>query len=65
MLKALPFATSYLLAPLVLFAALWGGWWMLGPVVFGWLIITGLDLATPLNNRNLDRPIPRRCSGIN
>ena len=53
-LKALPFASGFLLVPLVLLAALWGGLWLLGPFVFGWMLITFLDMVTPLNTRDMD-----------
>ena len=54
LLKALPFFLSYTLAPLVALAALYGGWWIAAPFLWGWVVVTLLDKIMGLDTENLD-----------
>lgn len=53
-LKALPFASSFVLVPLVLAASILGGWWVLAPFLFGWIVISFLDRVLSRDTRNMD-----------
>lgn len=53
-LKALPFASSFVLIPLVLVAAIQGGWWILAPFLFGWFVISMMDGVLSLDTDNID-----------
>ncbi|MEO1491223.1 MAG: alkane 1-monooxygenase [Pseudomonadota bacterium] len=53
-LKALPFAVSFTLTPLVVMSALYGGYWIMGPFVWGWVCISLLDRALGKNTQNMD-----------
>ena len=52
-LNALPHFLLLLIFPLVICAALYGGWWIMGPFLFIWLENT-LDLYLGLEERNMD-----------
>ena len=52
-LNALPHFLLLLIFPLVICAALYGGWWIMGPFLFIWLENT-LDLYSGLEERNMD-----------
>ncbi len=52
-LNALPHFLLLLIFPLVTCAALYGGWWIMGPFLFIWLENT-LDLYSGLEQRNMD-----------
>jgi alkane 1-monooxygenase len=54
LLKALPFALTFVQAPLILMAALHGGLWIAGPFVWGWVVVSLLDKAMGLDTANLD-----------
>ena len=53
LLNALPHFLLLLIFPLVICAALYGGWWIMGPFLFIWLENT-LDLYSGLEERNMD-----------
>ncbi|MEM7508450.1 MAG: alkane 1-monooxygenase [Pseudomonadota bacterium] len=57
-LHALPFALSYLLAPSVVLAGIYGGWALSLPFLVGWVMIPLLDRFAGLNIRNLDPATP-------
>ena len=42
---AFAFAVSFVMAPLLVAAALWGSWWLIGPAIYGWAVVTLLDRA--------------------
>jgi len=50
--SALPFWLSLLFVPIIAAAALWGGWWLALPPVYGFVVITILDAASGLNTEN-------------
>ena len=52
-LNALPHYLLLLIFPLVICAALYGGWWIIGPFLFIWLE-NRLDLYLGLEERNMD-----------
>jgi alkane 1-monooxygenase len=52
--KALPFALAFTMAPLILLAASLGGWWIAGPFVWGWVIVSALDRLTGADTANMD-----------
>ena len=52
-LNALPHFLLLLIFPLVICAALYGGWWIMGPFLFIWIENT-LDLYSGLEERNMD-----------
>ncbi|MCV2887663.1 alkane 1-monooxygenase [Ruegeria aquimaris] len=52
--SALPFWISYLLAPLVWFAATEGGWWLLAVPLSTWWAFAALDQAAGENLENAD-----------
>ncbi len=52
-LNALPHYLLLLIFPLVICAALYGGWWIMGPFLFIWLE-NRLDLYLGLEERNMD-----------
>lgn len=52
-LNALPHFLLLLIFPLVIYAAFYGGWWIMGPFLFIWLENT-LDLYLGLEQRNMD-----------
>ena len=54
MLKALPFALAFLMAPLILLAASFGGWWIAGPFLWGWVIVSLLDRLAGADTANMD-----------
>ncbi|MBS0126197.1 alkane 1-monooxygenase [Thetidibacter halocola] len=51
---ALPFWMSLGLIPLVWTGALWGGWWVLLPILSTWYLFSALDAALGLNLENPD-----------
>ena len=55
---ALPFWASMGFVPLVLPAALWGGWWWLLMPLYGWVAFTLLDFVTGLYEQNPDTETP-------
>lgn len=52
--KALPFALSFTFVPLIVLAALNGGWWIAAPFAWGWVCISLLDRVMGLNTENMD-----------
>jgi alkane 1-monooxygenase len=52
--KALPFAIAFVMAPLILLAALFGGWWIAGPFLWGWVIVSLLDRLAGADTANLN-----------
>lgn len=52
--NALPFWISLLLIPAAWIAATWGGWWVLLLPLFGWGMVTVLDIAGGLDETNPD-----------
>lgn len=52
--NALPFMITLLLVPLIICAALWGGWWLVLPPMFAWHTYTIVDMLTGLNTDNAD-----------
>lgn len=54
LLKALPFFISYLTAPMIILAALYGGWFIALPFLWGWVMISVLDRIMGLKTDNLD-----------
>ena len=54
LLHALPFLISFTMVPLVLVAAILGGWWIALPFIWGWVMISVLDRVKGLNTDNLD-----------
>lgn len=61
LLKALPFALTFVQAPLILMAALNGGWWIAGPFLWGWVVVSLLDRAIGLDTSNID---PATADGV-
>ncbi|MXU64846.1 alkane 1-monooxygenase [Oceanomicrobium pacificus] len=57
-LPALPFWLSLVFVPLILWAALAGGWAILGVPIYAWIVISLLDRATGLNRENADPDSP-------
>ena len=57
-LKALPHFLLLLVFPLVGCAALYGGWWLVGPFLFIW-VENMLDLSFGIDERNMDPWKPR------
>lgn len=57
---ALPFWLSLGLVPMVLAAAVWGGWALALPPLYGWGLFSLLDAATGLNRDNPDPDTPER-----
>lgn len=55
---ALPFWASLGFVPLVVMAALWGGWWLVMMPVYGWVAFTVMDFITGLYNDNPDTETP-------
>ena len=53
-LKALPFAISYTLIPLIVMAALHGGIWTVFPFIWGWVGVSLLDRVLGLDTENMD-----------
>ncbi|MDP2084006.1 MAG: alkane 1-monooxygenase [Gemmobacter sp.] len=58
--SALPFWISLLLIPVAGVAALLGGWWVLALPLFGWGMVTVLDVAGGLDETNPDPDAPER-----
>jgi alkane 1-monooxygenase len=54
MLKALPFALAFVFAPMIVLAALNGGWWIALPFVWGWVIVSLLDRLAGVDTSNMD-----------
>lgn len=54
LLKALPFTLCYTLVPLIVLAALYGGWWIAAPFAWGWFCVAVLDRVMGLNTDNMD-----------
>ncbi|MEM1162918.1 MAG: alkane 1-monooxygenase [Pseudomonadota bacterium] len=54
LLKALPFSISFLMIPLVALAAIYGGWWIAVPFLWGWLAVGLLDKIIGLDTDNMD-----------
>lgn len=52
--NALPFWISLLLLPVAWVAATWGSWWVLLLPLFGWGMVTVLDIAGGLDETNPD-----------
>jgi alkane 1-monooxygenase len=55
---ALPFWASLGFVPLVLPAAIWGGWWWLLMPLYGWVAFTLMDFVTGLYEQNPDTETP-------
>ncbi len=55
---ALPFWASIGFVPLVLPAAIWGGWWWMLMPLYGWVAFTLMDFATGLYQENPDTETP-------
>lgn len=58
--SALPFWLSLGFVPLVWLSALWGGWWFMLPVAYGWWAFTLMDFITGLDEDNPDTDAPLR-----
>ncbi len=58
--SALPFWVSLGFVPLVWLSALWGGWWFMLPVAYGWWAFTLIDFVTGLDADNPDTDVPVR-----
>ncbi|MEM7059328.1 MAG: alkane 1-monooxygenase [Pseudomonadota bacterium] len=54
LLKALPFAISYGLIPLVAVAAYYGGWLIALPFLYGWILTSVLDKVMSIDTDNMD-----------
>ncbi|MGD1922953.1 MAG: alkane 1-monooxygenase [Paracoccaceae bacterium] len=54
LLKALPFAFSFTMAPMVAIAVTLGGWWIALPFFYGWVCIGMLDQSLGLDTKNMD-----------
>lgn len=52
--RALPFALSFTMAPMVAIAVTFGGWWIALPFFYGWVCIGMLDQAMGLDTGNMD-----------
>lgn len=52
--KALPFALSFTMTPVVVIAVTFGGWWIALPFFYGWICIGMLDQTMGLDTENLD-----------
>ncbi len=52
--RALPFAIAFVIAPLILLAAVFGGWWIIGPFVWGWVVVSLLDRLAGADTSNID-----------
>ena len=55
---ALPFWASLGFVPLVIMAALWGGWWLAMMPLYGWVAFTVMDFITGLYDDNPDTETP-------
>ena len=55
---ALPFWASLGFVPLVIMAALWGGWWLALMPLYGWVAFTVMDFITGLYTDNPDTETP-------
>lgn len=58
--SALPFWISLGLIPVAYVAATWGGWWVLLLPLFGWGMVTVLDIAGGLDETNPDPQIAEK-----
>lgn len=58
MLRALPFLFSFVTAPLIVAGALYGGWWLAFPLIWGWVVTTLLDEVLGRERGNLDPATP-------
>ncbi|MCC5992837.1 MAG: alkane 1-monooxygenase [Rhodobacteraceae bacterium] len=56
--SALPFWASLGFVPLIVMAALWGGWWLLLMPLYGWVAFTVMDFITGLYEENADTDTP-------
>ena len=56
--SALPFWVSLGFLPLIYFSILWGGWWFMLPVAYGWWAFTLIDFVTGLSDDNPDTETP-------
>ncbi|MEM7422543.1 MAG: alkane 1-monooxygenase [Pseudomonadota bacterium] len=54
LLKALPFAISFTIAPMVVIAVMNGGWWLALPFVYSWVFIGSMDQLLGLDTDNMD-----------
>lgn len=54
LLKALPFAVSFVLVPLIAAGAVWGGWWLALPPLWAWVAMTVLDRISGLDTSGMD-----------
>ncbi|MEM9141291.1 MAG: alkane 1-monooxygenase, partial [Pseudomonadota bacterium] len=54
LLKALPFALSYLLIPLVAIGSVLGGWWIAAVFLWGWIATSVIDRIIGLDTGNMD-----------
>lgn len=52
--SALPFAAALLTVPILALSAYLGGWWLILPVVFSWILFPILDAFAGLNTQNAD-----------
>jgi alkane 1-monooxygenase len=56
--SALPFWVSLGFLPLIYLSILWGGWWFMLPVAYGWWAFTLIDFVTGLSDDNPDTETP-------
>ena len=59
-LSIAPYWAGLVLVPMVAYAAIWGGWWFLLPVLTVWVLFTVLDKIFGLNKANLDPETDQR-----
>lgn len=52
--RALPFAMSFTMAPIVAIAVTFGGWWIALPFFYGWVCIGMLDQSLGLDTANMN-----------
>ncbi len=56
--RALPFALSFTVVPVIVMAALQGGVWLLLPPLYTWALFSLLDALLGLNEENPDTDTP-------
>ena len=56
--NALPFWLSLGFLPLVAIGAAWGGWWLVLLPLYGWAMVSVLDVVTGLQTENPDPEVP-------
>ena len=54
LLKALPFAISYLMIPLIAIGAYYGGWWIALTFFYGWVLTGMVDKFLSVDVANMD-----------